>query len=860
MLDSASAVSEFFIGRCSEDGLLLFAGAGIGKRVNLPDWEQYAEKIAAFAEKHEPEIAALMRSRVRAQRYPEAFAFLDQCDRLPPADKFKALAQPFIEPEPNPDALLPLVRLPFEAIITTNFDTSLVNAFAKAHGKAARTAGPSDTPLKECPFMAEFYIARIHGKVEYPPSMVLTTSAYSALEQDASYIDFLNFAFTHRRCLFLGFSFVDPAISNVLNTIAKKSIVAAKTHHALLPKSAPESLIQKLASVGVRVEFYNDENHHEALWEGIARAASTPIETKVDSTAASIAYNRTKHLVAISYAVSQLPSDEETALSDLVLQGVVLSSIEKTEATVAEVETALRAVVPMEPAEARRTVERLLGTLESRGIATQVEGIEPLWKAGTPHSSVVTDPIDTLLASFESRLLVRESIELKPEHRKSVSEMIRSVLVERAWELAQEFMTPMANMEKEDRPYLDHFFSAAKKNFPDLANDKREAMVRTLVNLFSEPNPEQEGILSDLIRLAFGVQVVTTTGRSALYNLVLPEKLYLDSNILMPLVIAGHPSSNGLRSSVRKLRQSSASLSILIPDVFLNEVISHLGLAKQEFKELGLEKPAESELYSDYFGPTGTNAFIAAYLNRPADLLNLTFEEWLIKVAPYRTEFELAKWLRDREYLVVNTSPSSPVEHKDLGEVEASLDVGYDQVESRMAPGARRKPDILKDHEARVLKKIRDDIRSGQRSYLVTGDKKLRAAVQMGGNWEIEENVISHLSLIQLIDLTVGHRADANVLNSIVWSMRIVDDKMFLRNYLISRIEKQYDAAMLLSIPRMLDAFVDKATKEAKQEGVEIKPTRDSNKGRTARFVRRIESEFYEEMAKEVKKIKQQLR
>ena len=239
MLDSVIAVSDFFVNLCSREELLLFAGAGIGKRVNLPDWNQYGEMIAAFAEKYEPEIAALMRSRIRAQRYPEAFAFLDQCDKLPAADRFKALAQPFVDPGPNPDPLLPLVRLPFEAIITTNFDTSLINAYAKAHGRAARTAGPSDTPLKECPFLAEFYIARIHGKVEYPPSMVLTSDAYGTLEQDASYVDFLNFAFTHRSCLFLGFSFVDPAISNVLATIAKKSIVAAKTHHALLPKSAP---------------------------------------------------------------------------------------------------------------------------------------------------------------------------------------------------------------------------------------------------------------------------------------------------------------------------------------------------------------------------------------------------------------------------------------------------------------------------------------------------------------------------------------------------------------------------------------------------------------------------------------------
>jgi hypothetical protein len=859
MLDSEIAISKFLIDRFSEDGQILFAGAGIGRRVNLPDWSEYAEKIAFFAEKHEPEIAAVMRSRIRAQRYPEAFALFEQCDNLPPADRFKALAQPFQDPEPDPDPLLSLLRLPFDAVITTNFDRSLVEAYAKARGKAARTAGPSDTPLKECPYIAEFYIARIHGKVEHPPSMVLTSDAYTALEYDDSYIDFLNFAFTHRRCLFLGFSFVDPAISNVLTTIAKKSIVAAKTHYALLPSSAPPELAQKLASVGVRVESYKDDNHHEILWDGIARAASSAIESPVDPSNVSAAYNRTKHLVAISYAVAQLSVDDGTALSDLVLQGVVLSSIEKCESTLPEIAKALRAVVPMESAEAEALTARLLEVLESRGVAIQIGGTEPLWKASSAQAPP-TDPIDVLLASFENRLLVRESIELKPEHRKGVAATIRSVLVERAWELAQEFMTPAASAEKEDRAYLDHLASAVKINLPTVPGDRREAVVRTLINLLTEPNPDQEAVLADLIRLAFGVQVVTTTGRSALYKLVLPEKLYLDSNILMPLVIEGHPNSHGLQGSLRKLRQSSKSLSILIPDVFLNEVISHRGLAIQEFRDLGLEKPAESEQYSDYFGPTGTNAFIAGYLNRSEKLLDITFGEWLEKVAPYRTEAELEKWLRHREFVVINTSPRSAAEHKALGEMELSLDKGYDQLESRSAPGIRRKPEILKDHEARVLTKLKDDIESSHRSYLVTDDKKLRAAVQMGQNWEIEENVISHLSLIQLIDLTVGNRVDANVLNSIVWSMRIVDDKMFLRHYLISRIEKHYDAAMLISMPKMLDSFVDKAAKEAKQEGVEIRPTRDTNAGRTTRFVRRIEREFYEEMAKEVKKIKEQLR
>ncbi len=341
--------------------------------------------------------------------------------------------------------------------------------------------------------------------------------------------------------------------------------------------------------------------------------------------------------------------------------------------------------------------------------------------------------------------------------------------------------------------------------------------------------------------------------------MVLPERLYLDSNILMPLVIEGHPSSQGMARSLRKLRRSAASLSLIVADVFLNEVISHLNIALEEFKSLDLEKKESREQYVNYFGLTGTNAFIAAYFNRPKTELDFSFEKWLRHHAPFATESDLAQWLTKREFLLVRTNPTSGDESRELGGIEVALDSAYDRIESRLGIG-RKKLEVLKNHEARVLKRLRDDLKLGIRGYFVTDDKKLRGAVQLMGLRELEENVISNLGLVQLVNLTVGNKCDPHLLNTAAWSMRMVDEKMFLRSYLVDRIQKNYDAAMLLSMPKLLDATVERAAKEAALEKVNIRPSRDMNKGRTTRFIRRIESEFYSEMAKEVKKIKEQLR
>lgn len=855
MLTSAEEVAVFLRKRLSAPDLVLFAGAGIGSRIKLPDWPSYLEKMAIFAESFEKPTADLMRLRGQSQYFAEAFKILCDCIPIPKPDLYKALAEPFREDKYDCTPLEPLVSLPFTAIVTTNFDTSLHQAYTSAKKAFPKAAGPADTPLKECAYWSEFYIARIHGKVEYPPSMVLASQQYTALADDDGYIDFLNHLLTHKRCLFMGFSFLDPAIGNVLNTISSKSIVSAQTHHALLPDSISATLVAKLAQVGVRVEQYCADSDHSVLWNGISLASNNPIVQVVSSNNRPDILGQTKHLVALSYSLIQL-NGEVAGLSSLVMRGIVLSAVESGSSSLEEIAAGLRAVVPMDKGEAERSALVMLESLATQHLIVSSAQGERRWLIN-PERVVAAEPIDRLCTSVANRLLVREAFVLDEKMSKSVKELIRQIVLDRAWELAQDFMSASPSIGEEDKPMIERISLTVRKYLPTTSMDIVGSISRVVSNLFAEPEPQEESIIADLVRVAFGVQVMTNTGRSALYSLTLPQNLYMDSNILMPLTIEGHPYHESLNVAIEKLRRSSGALRVYVADVFLNEVVSHRRLAEAEYRELNLADDMSRDQYMDYYGVMGINAFIAGYMNRPTKYSHKSFSEWLNHAAPYTNEKELSAWLDTRGLITIRTIPSEPSELRDLAEVEAKLTASYLVYEDTKKI-IRRKADVLKAHEARQLKVLKDDLGAGVRSYFVTDDKKLKDVVQLCSIGSINEAVMSNLSLIQLIDLTVGIKCEPNVMNRIVWSVRMLDDKMFLRDYLVARIQKQYDAAMLMTMPRMLDAVVERVTREASLEKVTIRPSRDMDKGRTSRFINRIEREFYSEMAKEIRKVKEQ--
>ena len=106
------------------------------------------------------------------------------------------------------------------------------------------------------------------------------------------------------------------------------------------------------------------------------------------------------------------------------------------------------------------------------------------------------------------------------------------------------------------------------------------------------------------------------------------------------------------------------------------------------------------------------------------------------------------------------TKSRSAHETNRYADIREALLEAYDVIEGEVDP-ARRKKSVLKQHEANQLALLEQAIEAGRRPVFVTADAKLRRAVRASGRLRpLMDSLISHLGLIQLVDLLVGLRVD----------------------------------------------------------------------------------------------------
>jgi hypothetical protein len=171
-LETAERITQFL----ERTNPTLFAGAGVGRRVGLPDWDQFLELLAKRCEHFDDATsAALIRERVARGNYLGAASVYKTCDSIPEGERWKVLADPFRQPIPKEMAerVVPLVSLGFTAIVTTNYDHSLHDACALGHHKWVVPV--ERTQLRGASLNKDFFIARVHGCAEHPTTWPSTS-------------------------------------------------------------------------------------------------------------------------------------------------------------------------------------------------------------------------------------------------------------------------------------------------------------------------------------------------------------------------------------------------------------------------------------------------------------------------------------------------------------------------------------------------------------------------------------------------------------------------------------------------------------------------------------------------------------
>jgi len=844
----------------------LFAGAGVGKKAGLPAWPEYLEHLACVAERYEKETAVLIRKRVSTGRYVEAAELYKECPEIPEGEKYRELAAPFVAPpDYSPNNLHALMVLPFSAVVTTNYDCSLHDAYFSLFSKreessltltAPRHVELGDRSMRRAISWTDFYIARIHGRADIPETMVLDRNDYRRTEDDPDYQDFLLHVLKRYRCLFVGYSFVDPGINRVFQVV-RETLPHSYTqpHLALVPSEGDPGLRAGLARYNIEVIEYDRANEHEVLWESIWAAQREIRRLPREGPDKVEPIPGLKRFVASAYARLKLGRKVEP-LREIVVEGIVAQAIIDSGTggtTRADLIQSLKKYLSLNDTDLSNLVTRAVDGLFMQGLCTEDQGnIVAQIDSQKDYDAV----LESLVDGAAQRLKTREGVDADERLRGSIAQLIERLVLVRGWDLGAHFAGGHPSTAFDAWTQIEGLLQSLAK---DVSPDESKALANAIFDLFRHPGDREAGLLADVGRIAFGVELVLSHARwTTAPGLLLPGTVYLDASVLMPAIVQGHPYGPVYADAISRMQSAAAvagsAIRLFAARGFLNEIIHHRELARGEVYDQGLENVDKLRRHILMLGAENTNVYIGAYaswVGRTEEAIS--FIEFLAKVAPYGSADTLAAYVEQQGIRSVRLSFASDEERDCHREVKLALHQAY-----RDARDSDRyyvpKPSVLIDHEAEQLARLILDIEAGRRPLFVTADKRLMGLCRGAILSRCANAMVSHLGFVQLIDLIVGIRTDKRALGRLMWSIAFSDERTAIRNYLIDLALQHYDEARATVMWQVVDQIADKAAKEAEAEGVSMFPQREEDRARTAAFLDRFEQDFYKNMAELLKR------
>lgn len=230
-----------------------FVGAGFSAAALLPDWR---DLLLELLEAEQASILPMYRSYIRervdlggSQAFDEAAQILED---ILGRDRILELLAERLTPRaglgPRMERRLRLLQgIPFRAVLTTNYDTTLEGVVPNpdAYRAYLRTDAQRWWHERFWGRRADLSALKLHGDVRVPSSVVLSRRDYRRkLHQDPGYQTFLRALFAQRTVFFLGFSFTDAYLNELRSealALIGYDLPAAPIAYALV-NDAPEPM------------------------------------------------------------------------------------------------------------------------------------------------------------------------------------------------------------------------------------------------------------------------------------------------------------------------------------------------------------------------------------------------------------------------------------------------------------------------------------------------------------------------------------------------------------------------------------------------------------------------------------------
>lgn len=258
---------------------ILFVGAGLSAQVKradgnpLPNWNQFLKELLDWSIARQvrfwgdPED---IRSMVESGDLLSAAQELQE--RLTVSDIAEFMNTVFRAPGVRPVAVHQILpKIPFRAILTTNYDTLIEGAYAAAaSGRIPPVLTQLDLLARPSLLRrADFFIFKVHGHLDRPDSVVLGSRDYQQiLFQTPGYRQFIETLFATHTVFFLGFGGQDPDLDNVLDRLAALYSRTLDRHFILLPQGRFNSTQKRRLALDRRlevIEYLAGRTHSQVL-------------------------------------------------------------------------------------------------------------------------------------------------------------------------------------------------------------------------------------------------------------------------------------------------------------------------------------------------------------------------------------------------------------------------------------------------------------------------------------------------------------------------------------------------------------------------------------------------------------------
>lgn len=227
---------------------VLFAGAGLSRgevEINgstreqaLPTWSNLLIVLLDRAAELN-HLASAEASRLRRAVKDKKFLFAAEAirEKMGAREFDDALEKIFRDPSLRPTHRHQLItQIPFAAVITTNYDKLIENAYARSGTIPPEYSHDNAPDVISALSTNRFFILKAHGEIDRKDTIILSERDYRNMTyKEPGFKAALNTIFISKTVLFVGTSFNDPDVNLVLETVTEAFSAKGTRHFALIP-------------------------------------------------------------------------------------------------------------------------------------------------------------------------------------------------------------------------------------------------------------------------------------------------------------------------------------------------------------------------------------------------------------------------------------------------------------------------------------------------------------------------------------------------------------------------------------------------------------------------------------------------